>query len=303
MQKKAEKFESLEKCPICSHSSLESFRKGTFDFVHLDKDQIKITDSQYGKIWDLTECQNCGHIFANPCPSPDFIFSLYSQIEDPLYEEEAQGRSKNFKRILSFLEKNQAPPGVLFDVGAATGILLNLARGRGWEPEGIEASSWAVRIAEEKYQLRLEQGFFEKAHLKQNFYAAVTMIDFIEHTPLPLQALAKAHEILQPRGIVCLVTPDIHSLLAKVAGRKWWHFRPAHLAYFSPESLSTLLEQTRFKTLRRRRYSWTFSLHYLFSRIRMARFLLEKPRFASFLKKIPIKLALGDSFEIYARKE
>jgi len=156
----------LKECPVCSSPSLFLYKKATFDFSSLNKDQIKITDSDYGKIWNLSCCQNCTHIFANPCPSPEFIHSLYSKIEDPLYQDEASGRSKNFDRILSLLEKIHPEKGALFDVGAATGILLQRARQRGWQPDGIEASSWAVKTAQQKYKLQLIKGDFEKAPIK-----------------------------------------------------------------------------------------------------------------------------------------
>jgi hypothetical protein len=66
--------------------------------------------------------------------------------------------------------------------------------------------------------------------------------------------------------------------------------------------LTRLLEGTGFAIIRRRRYAWTFSAHYLVSRIERLRLPAGKGRLASFLRRIPIKLALGDSFEIYARK-
>jgi 2-polyprenyl-3-methyl-5-hydroxy-6-metoxy-1,4-benzoquinol methylase len=303
MKQGLENFEYFKKCPVCFSSSLSPFKNGTFDFLHLSKEQIKITDSDYGKIWDLSRCQNCHYIFANPSPSPEFISSLYSEVEDPLYEEEAQGRSKNFLRILSHLEKIHPPEGILFDVGAATGIFLNLARQRGWEIDGIETSSWAVGLAEEKYNLHLREGSFETAELRKNSYAAVAMIDFIEHAPHPYQALVKAHEILSADGILVVVTPDINSLAAKIAGRRWWHFRPGHLSYFSSKSLYTLLQQSGFQILKEKKYAWTFSAHYLISRNSRLQFLLKNPFLASFWKRIQIKLALGDSFEIYAGKE
>ena len=297
-----EQFERLTACPACAATALKDYKKRTFDFTSLRSDQIKITDRQYGKIWDLSRCENCGHIFANPCPTPEFIDSLYSDVVDPLYDEEAPGRSKNFDRILSRLEKIRPEKGALFDVGAASGILLNLARKRGWEPDGIEASAWAVRFAREKYHLHLREGFLETAPLQPGSCAAVTMIDFIEHTPRPFEAVARAGEILIPGGLLCLVTPDIRSAAARIAGKKWWHLRPGHLAYFSRESLALLLERTGFSPFKTRKYSWTFSAHYLLSRRDGFSFLLKHPTFASFLKRIPIKLALGDSFEIYARK-
>jgi 2-polyprenyl-3-methyl-5-hydroxy-6-metoxy-1,4-benzoquinol methylase len=297
-----EKFARAEMCPVCSSPRLRSHKKGTFDYALLKKDQIKITDSEYGKVWDLSECQDCGHIFADPCPRPEFIFSLYSQVEDPVYDEEAEGRSRNFLRILASLEKLLPARGRLFDVGAATGILLRLARERGWSAEGIEASEWAVAFAAENYAIRLNQGFFEEAPLAPCSYQAVTMVDFIEHTPTPREAVAKANKILAPGGILCLVTPDIHSRAARLAGMRWWHLRPGHLAYFSLPSLRKLLSEAGFEIVKRKKYAWTFSAYYVLSRIKTFGILTKNLHAASFLKRIQLKLALGDSFEIYAKK-
>jgi SAM-dependent methyltransferase len=295
-------FRRLAACPACGGTDVHGHRKGTFS-SRLTQDAIKITDSQYGKTWDLSICADCGHLFANPCPTPEFLTSLYGRVEDPLYEDEAAGRSRNFRRILRRLEKLIPERGALFDVGAATGILLDLARRRGWEPAGIEPSSWAVRSASDKYGLVLVEGALETASLPRDRYAAVTMVDFIEHTPLPFEALAKARDILRPAGILVLVTPDIHSPAARLAGRRWWHLRPGHLAFFSRRSLGALLRRAGFSVLAERRYSWTFSAHYLLSRQPAFRAWLRHLGPASFLKRIPLKLALGDSFEVYAIKD
>ena len=266
-------------------------------------DHIKITDSDYGKIWDLSRCKNCNHVFANPCPSQEFIRSLYGATEDPLYQEEAVGRSKSFERILTTLDKIHPEQGILLDIGAATGILMNISREHGWDAEGIEPSAWAVRIARERYNLTIMEGAFETAHLVGNRYAAVTMVDFIEHISHPLEALSIAQKILSPGGILCLVTPDVNSLAARIMGQRWWHYRPGHLGYFSKRSLDFLLHRTGFRMIKMRKYNWTFSLHYLLSRVPVLKFLLKSHVLASFWKKIPIKLVLRDSFEIYASKD
>jgi len=295
-------FRMLTACPACASADIRGYQKGTFS-GRLSQEEIKITDSQYGKTWDLSICTRCGHIFANPCPNAGYLTSLYSRVEDPLYDDEAAGRSKNFLRILRRLEKLIPEKGTLFDVGAVTGILLDLARRRGWEPAGIEPSSWAVKAAADKYRLGIIEGTLETASLPQNRYAAVTMVDFIEHTPLPFEAVSKARAILRPAGILVLVTPDIHSRAARLAGRRWWHLRPAHLAFFSRESIDALLRRAGFSIVAERRYSWTFSAHYLLSRRPALQAWLKKFGPASFLKRIPIKLALGDSFEVYAIKD
>jgi len=303
MAEAQDNFIRLATCPVCGSPSLAPYKKRTFDYRSLHQDQVKITDSEYGKIWDLDRCENCTHVFANPCPSPDFIDSLYGEVEDPDYEEEAEGRSKNFRDILVAIEKYQPEKGNLFDVGAATGILLNLARNRGWHAEGIEASRWAVDLAKKRYNLDISLGSFGSHPIRPDHYSAVTMIDFIEHIPNPSDAAGRAHQILDPEGILCLVTPDIESLAARISGGRWWHFRPGHLSYFTMRSVITLLKKSGFRVKALKRYSWTFSVHYLLSRKDSFRTMLDDPSLALFFKKIPIKLALRDSLEIYAVKD
>jgi SAM-dependent methyltransferase len=297
-----ERFKLLAECPACGGSSLGPWKKGNIDPGLLGPEAVKITDSRYGATWDMSLCLSCGHIFANPCPTSSLLDTIYAAVEDPLYDEEAEGRSRNFERILRCLEKKAPAKGLLCDVGAATGILLRLARNRGWEADGVEPSSWAVDYALRKYGLTLRRGTFESADLEPGRYSAVTMVDFIEHSAEPFTALAKANEILKSGGLVCLVTPDIHSLAAKLARGSWWHFRAGHIAFFSRRSLEALLRRSGFFVEKIRGYSWTFSAHYLASRKKTFAILLRRPNIASFLKKIPIKLTLGDSFEVYARK-
>jgi len=293
-------FSLLSACPVCGSPDVSSWKKGNFAFKDLNKDQVKITDSEYGKIWDLSICGRCRHIFANPSPSPDFIASLYGEVEDPSYDEESEGRARNFLVILKVLERLRPAKGKLFDVGAATGILLALARGRGWIPFGVEPSGWAVARAREGHGLFLLHGSLDGVPESLGLFQAVTMVDIIEHTPAPREAVAKAAALLEDGGWLCLVTPDIRSAAARLAGKRWWHLRPGHLAYFSKESLERLLGDAGFRIVERRRYAWTFSAHYLATRLFPGAF--QAGRFASFLKRIRIKLALRDSFEIYAMK-
>ena len=293
----------IKECPVCGSQNLQIYKKSTINLDRLSEEQFKITDKAYGTTWNLTQCKNCSYVFANPRPSPALIDSMYAKIEDPDYEDEASGREKNFKRILSQLEKFHPEKGIIFDIGAATGILLNAARKRGWRPAGVESSQWAVKTAADKYNLMVKQGSFTSLSSLPKRITAVTMVDFIEHISNPCTAVLRAHKILKPRGTVCVVTPDLNSLASRIAGRNWWHFRPAHLGYFTKKSLRYLLERSGFQIIKFKRYSWSFSAYYVFSRKPIFKLFLKNKRMASFWKKIPIKLALLDSYEVYARKE
>lgn len=293
----------IDHCPLCYSSKIFPYKKGNLSLEGLTPDKIKITDAEYGQIWDLSRCPACGYIFANPGPGKSLLAILYNELKDPDYEAEAEGRRRNFRRLLSRLEKFLPEKGHLFDVGAATGLLLIEARQRGWQVAGIEPSRWAVETAAKKYGLHLYLGSFEDFKGNGNQYDAITLIDILEHTPEPRKIVVKARELLKPDGIIVIVTPDIESLAARLAGRRWWHFRPGHLGYFHRKSLQTLLHLTSFQVLAWKRYSWSFSFDYILKRLPGLSWLTQVSNLASLWPRIQIKLALGDSFEVYAQKK
>ncbi len=296
------RFEPRDACPACGGASFRPRRRRTFDPAGLDPSQIKITDRRYGAVWDLSRCDACGHLFADPAPTPAFIDGLYARVEDPLYDAEAEGRRRNFERILDVLEERLPGKGRLLDVGAATGILMDAARARGWRVDGVEPSRWAIAFARERYGLEIVRGTVEEADLPAGAYDAVTCVDVIEHTARPEATLRRVAGLLREGGLAVIVTPDGRSVAARLAGRRWWHYRPGHLSYFTKRSLDALVRRCGLETAVRRRYAWVFSANYLVSRLPVVSGILRSARIASFLRGIPIKLALRDSFEIYARK-
>ena len=165
--------------------------------------------------------------------------------------------------------------GPLFDVGAATGILLDLARAPRLGAGRHRAQLLGGESGRGQVRLHALEGALETASLPEDRYAAVTMVDFIEHTPLPYEALRRASRILRPPGSSSSSPRTSTAPAARLAGRRWWHLRPAHLAFFSRRSLAVLLRRAGFSIVAERRYSWTFSLHYLLSR---------KPAFRPFEK-------------------
>jgi SAM-dependent methyltransferase len=72
---------------------------------------------------------------------------------------------------------------------------------------------------------------------------AVVMIDLIEHLADPRAALEKAWEMLGPRGLLLLWTPNGGAAGASLAtARRWAGFRVDldHLQYFSPGTVMAL---------------------------------------------------------------
>lgn len=113
-------------------------------------DRYRITHSHRDLIGAILQCHTCrtGYL------PPHFVFlstSRYSHAEDPHYLEEAHARKRNADALLSFL-----PPGTqraLLEIGSACGFLLDAARQRGFEVEGIEPSAWAVEQTRRRFGL------------------------------------------------------------------------------------------------------------------------------------------------------
>ncbi len=89
---------------------------------------FKITDSHYGSRWTFYSCRDCGFVFANPVPDGEAIAGFYATLDDEEYSQEDEGRGRNFSVILKRLGRFAPPGSSLLDVGAASGIFLNLAR-------------------------------------------------------------------------------------------------------------------------------------------------------------------------------
>jgi len=288
-----------EKCPVCDAPGPEHFLDGSIDPAYLTPDDFRITDRRYGSRWPFSRCRACGFIFADPRPSAQQIVAFYNQLEDPAYGQEAAGRARNFSPILKRVRRYHPRARRLLDIGAASGIFLDAAARSGYEGVGIEPSASLVAEAKSRYGIELFCGTLEDYPATPPF-DVVTLLDLIEHVVDPVAFMTLVSSRVAPGGLLVIVTPDGASLAARLAGKRWWHYRTAHVHFFSLPALTTLLDRHGFDVIAKRRYAWNFTLHYLATRLwpSLDRFsALQKV-----LKRINWRLQLFDSWEIYARK-
>jgi SAM-dependent methyltransferase len=290
---------TLERCPLCQSPDIAPFKKGTVVPERIGPADFRITDSHYGSRWSLFSCRDCAFVFANPAPAGGEIERFYAALADDEYSQEDAGRGRNFSAILGRLRRFAPPGAALLDVGAASGIFLNLARSAGYRVSGIEPSAALVADAQRLYGLRLFCGTLEQFKSAEKF-AVVTLLDVLEHVPHPNALLATLNGLMAPGGWLVIVTPDIHSLAARVMGGRWWHYRIAHIHFFNLRSLDWVLRENGFAIVMRKRFAWNFSLYYLLTRLWPG---CKGASLQKILKKIHCKLQLFDSWEIYARKK
>jgi 2-polyprenyl-3-methyl-5-hydroxy-6-metoxy-1,4-benzoquinol methylase len=168
------------------------------------------------------------------------LHDLYREMRDDAYLEEERGRRAAARRLLDLVGR-QVPGGRLLDAGCGHGLLLDEARARGFEVMGLEISRHAAAHARGLGLEVLEVPLEEFAVPADGRFDAIVLADVIEHLADPQAALDRCVELLAPGGVLCVVTPDPASLVARFAGSRWWGFLPAHTFLLPRRTLRELL--------------------------------------------------------------
>lgn len=291
--------EKSPSCWLCRCNDLTLVKPANLP-ADLTPSEFAITGSQYGMTAAIYACRACGFRF---CPNLEDVVDFYVEMEDPEFEASGQARRLQANGLIDEIARS-IPSGTLqrglLDIGAGSGHLVEAALARGWDAEGVEPSRWLCARAREK-NLVVHEGVLPLAGVGRNF-GIVTLIDVIEHVSDPLALLRAASEHLAPDGLMVIVTPDVGSWAARLMGKRWWHYRPAHIGYFDHATLNGAVESIGFRVERWSRPRWILPAGYLMERV-LAYFPgLKRLRMPERLHAIPVPFNLRDSFLVVARR-
>lgn len=283
-------------CWVCRASDLEPFSEATLDANSLGPESFRITDSHYGRVPRLLRCSACGFVQIGDPLEP---LRYYEALTDPEYEATREQRAVQARRLLASPHVARAE-GRLLDVGAGSGILVEAALDLGFAAQGIDPSKWLVDVAISK-GLPVIEGTLPHPNASGP-YDIVCLVDVIEHVTDPRALLATVQKIVRANGTVLIVTPDVTSCVARVLGRRWWHFRVAHVGYFSQASLDKALAAEGFARTGAWRPTWYFPVGYLWERLGRYISPLNRIRLPTWLRSITIPLNLRDSLAATYRR-
>lgn len=238
-------------CPICKATSAQAL--------------------YYKNGCQLYRCRSCFLIFVWPIPAN--LESIYQQdyfqnkgvkkygYTD--YEQDKEPMRAVFVRYLEIFAAHTKGRDI-FDVGAATGYFLDVAKEHGWRTGGIEISSYAADAARRKGHDVKHGALPDACFLKK--VSVVTMWDVLEHVDNPNVYVRAVNSLLPVGGLLAINTIDAGSLWARFLGRRWHLIvPPEHLFYYAQKNLELLLRQNGFAVIAESKVGKKFSLAYIFS--------------------------------------
>ena len=192
-----------------------------------------------GRHGEFVACRECGSVQQPELGAASVLHALYRDAADDDYLAEEAGRRATAARLLDVIGR-YVPCGRLLDAGCGPGLLLDEARRRGHAVLGLELSHFAARHATEQLGLDVREVALEDFEDGEGF-DVVVMADVVEHLADPVAGIDRAAALLRPGGVLCVTTPDPSSSTARIAGRRWWGYVPAHTCLLPRRTLRELL--------------------------------------------------------------
>jgi 2-polyprenyl-3-methyl-5-hydroxy-6-metoxy-1,4-benzoquinol methylase len=256
------------KCNLCGQDDYQIIYSPKYE--HAKPDEVIQTFRSSGDevlLDQLVQCNHCGLQYLNPRLRSEVVIQGYSEGSDEMFVSQAAGRERTFAKSLKLIEKEMSNAGRILDVGTAGGSFLSAAIKRGWEVAGCEPNHWLAKWGIENYGIDIYAGTIFDMELEESSFDVVTLWDVLEHTPDPKTVLSECQRVLKPGGLLVVNYPDIHSLVARLMGRRWVFLLSIHLYYFTVETVGAMLSLTGFKMIKRRRHWQSLELGYILFRM------------------------------------
>ncbi|HAL71480.1 MAG TPA: hypothetical protein DCP71_06855 [Verrucomicrobiales bacterium] len=150
----------------------------------------------------------------------------------------------------------------VFDLGCGNGSVTAAVAAAGYEVMGCDPSVTGIEKAGRAWpHLKLAEGSgYDDLAAKYGRFPAVYSLEVIEHVYDPRLVVRRVNDLLAPGGHFILSTP-YHgywkNLMLALTGKMDMHFTAlwdhGHIKFWSPRTITRLLEEAGFKVLRIRR--------------------------------------------------
>lgn len=191
---------------------------------------------------DIVKCRDCSLVFAkkNSIPTYDRYWVSPREVASNIKKDVFLGR-------LNIIKKWVCPLNSVLDIGCGLGSFLEVAKKKGVVlVYGIEPSKNGKKACKAKGISLIDYDEDMGFHLE---FDAITLWHVLEHMRDPIEYLIKIQIFLGENTLLFMEVPNIESYSAKKEKEKWWYVQDEHLYYFSPKTITAVLEEAGYEVL------------------------------------------------------
>ena len=212
-----------------------------------------VSDSQFGykKIFPTPTPEEISDYYAK-----EFYSSHYGKLNDSSNEVQELDKEYYDSRWQDILDNLSSIIGdvngkSVLDVGCGWGQALLYFKNKGLTCYGFDPAVDAIMFAQ-KRGLNVQVAGMDTIDVFKRKFDVVTLINVLEHLAEPDKVLREIRStVLNPDGCLVIDVPNEFNTFQTIANEEfnlnnWWVVPPAHLNYFTPVTLSNLLEGCGF---------------------------------------------------------
>jgi 2-polyprenyl-3-methyl-5-hydroxy-6-metoxy-1,4-benzoquinol methylase len=201
--------------------------------------------------YHVVRCPSCGFLYRNPGVRPERLGDLYA---GPYGKFLSGHYSDKRRRRYELVLDAHAPLFAagdgrrLLDFGCGTGLFLDVAHERGFATYGVDLSADAVERARRKPSgAHVHFGDpMDVPEIAAGGFDVITLWSVLAHLPRPVEDLTRLRGLLNPDGVLLILTVNANSILLKAQGERWGAFTPNHVVWFAPATLERALAAAGF---------------------------------------------------------
>lgn len=238
----------INQCISCQSEDLEPFITTRAQMHHDDE------------TFTFVRCEKCGLVMLNPRVDQGSLQKYYSDYYLPFRGPSAWGKyeplvAKNLgktdrkrvklsQKVIDFSKETR-----VLDVGCGKPTFLDLLQKQtGAYCKGIDFSDEGWKNTPDSFRnIDLEVAEFHEFSTDKPF-DLITMWHYLEHDYQPKETLRRMKEVAHEDSRMLIEVPNFDSWTRKVQKAHWEGYHtPRHTAVYSPETITTLLENSGWK--------------------------------------------------------